>query len=66
MYTISILAHLVYNSEDFPASMKLLQSVIQNGLPVMALPILTIALRTATSIFSISLKISSRSFLSKR
>ena len=45
---------------------KLLASVIQKGLPVISVPKFTIAQRTATSIFSISLNNSRRSFLSKR
>lgn len=43
---------------------KLLASVIQKELPVISVPKLTIAQRTAISIFSISLNNSRRSFLS--
>lgn len=51
--------------ENLAWLVKLAQSVIQKGLPVILLPMLTMALRTATSIFSISLNMSKRSFLSK-
>lgn len=63
---VQFIFYKTYRAMNLDGFEKLLASVIQKGLPVISVPKFTTAQRTATSIFSISLNNSRRSFLSKR